>query len=495
MRPQVEAIESGARRDGVAARGMLWLLAQAASGRAALFLGQIVLARLLSPRDFGSIGLTYTITTIIGFITASGIADVLLQRSRTFHLWAWPSFWIDLALASIGAVLVAALAPLGARLYAAPEITGLALVLAVSMPLSALSTIPLTALRVALNFRSLAAVSTAEVAATQALSVLFAWFGMGAYSFVVPMPIVAGGKAIWLWALARPRFSRTRPRRAWLYLVRSGSFVWSYGLFHGLMSQGDCFVLGLLASREEVGLYFFALRLSAQPLRLLAVNLYGVLFPVLAQLRSRAEEQSRVALKAFQALAAAVFFAACLQVALVPPVLHLLFRNRWDGSIPLSQVLSIGLAFDAVSWVALALINARAEFKKTLVFVLFSTPYFFSLVGFGAWLGRAPGVAIAVALYFATVAPCYCYIALRSSVGAIGILRLYLVPLMLAGAAVVAAYALANFLLDRDLPALQIGSILVFATSFYAALLRLCMPETFSALRAQVVSVLSSLRR
>jgi Polysaccharide biosynthesis protein len=77
-----------------------------------LFLSQIILARLLSPEDFGSVGLTYTITAIIGSFTASGIGDVLLQRSRTFHLWAWPAFWIDVILASIGVALVLFLAPL-----------------------------------------------------------------------------------------------------------------------------------------------------------------------------------------------------------------------------------------------------------------------------------------------------------------------------------------------------------------------------------------------
>ena len=398
---------------GSPAQGMLWLLAQMVGGRAALFLSQIILARLLSPEDFGSVGLTYTITAIIGSFTASGIGDVLLQRSRTFHLWAWPAFWIDVILASIGVALVLFLAPLGARLYGAPEITGLASVLAIAMPVAALSTVPLTAIRLSLNFRLLATIGTAEVLASQSLSILLAWYGMGSYSFVVPVPIMAAFKTVWLWTIVRPRMHRPQPQRAWLYLIKSGLLVWSVRLVNALIGQGDYFVLGLFASREDVGLYFFAFRLSAQPLLVLANNFRSVLYPILAQLRSQPREQYQRALRASQALAAMIFFAACLQAALAAPLLHLLFHDRWNGSICLVQILSLAVSFDAVPRIAGALLDARREFWKTLICLLVAFPWFFILVGLGAWLGRARGVAVAVGLYYAIFGPCYSFVAMR----------------------------------------------------------------------------------
>jgi PST family polysaccharide transporter len=442
-------------------------------------LGQIVLARLLLPHDFGSIGLTFTVTTIIGALTASGIGDVLLQRRRTFRLWAWPAFLIDIALALAGAALVLALAPTAGRLYAAPEITGLASVLALAMPLSALSMIPLTAIRASLDFRLLATVGTAEALAIQCLSILFAWCGMGAYSFALPLPVVAAFKALLLWAIVQPRLHPRRPRRRWLYLARSGFWNWGFRLLLGLISQGDYFVLGLLGSRPEVGLYFFAFRLSAQPLQALADNLSNVMFPVLVRLRSQSEEQCRAALKASQVLAAAVLFTGALQAALASPVLHLLFQDRWAGSIRLSQILSIGLSFDAVCWIAGALVNARGEFRRNFIFVLFSAPCFFSLVALGGWLGHAFGVATGVALYYAIVGPSYSYFALRSAVSAGGVLRLYLLPLILAGVAVVVAYTSTCFLIESNLPEIQIVLITALAIMFYAILLRIFMPDTF----------------
>ena len=476
-------------RHGSAARGMLWLLAQMACGRAALFLSQIILARLLSPEDFGSVGLTYTITAIIASFTASGIGDVLLQRSRTFHLWAWPAFWIDVILASIGVALVLFLAPLGARLYGAPEITGLASVLAVAMPLAALSTVPLTAIRLLLNFRLLAMIGTAEILAAQSLSILLAWYGMGSYSFVVPVPIVAAFKTVWLWTTVRPCMHRPQPRRAWVYLIKSGLLVWSVRLVNALIGQGDYFMLGLFASREDVGLYFFAFRLSAQPLLALANNFRSVLYPILAQLRSQPREQYQRAIRASQTLAAMIFFVACLQAALAAPLLHLLFHHRWNGSICLVQILSLALSFDAVPWVAGALLDARREFWKTLICALVAFPWFFILVGLGAWLGRARGVAVAVGLYYAVFGPCYSFVAMRGGgANLLSILRIYGAPLILACSAVTAAYSVA-YLLHENI--VQAVSLVAMATAFYAGLLRVCMPQTFSAIVAQANSVIS----
>jgi teichuronic acid exporter len=187
MKSRVRVLErSGAT--ALAARGLFWLLAQVAGGRATSFVSQIILARLLSPQDFGTIGLTYTVTTVIGTLTASGIENVLLQRSRTLQLWAWPGFWINMVLAALGAALIFALAPFFASLYGAPEIEGLASVVAFGMPFSALSMIPMVAIRAALNFRLLALIGTAELIATQLLTILLAWYGMGALQLRYPIP-------------------------------------------------------------------------------------------------------------------------------------------------------------------------------------------------------------------------------------------------------------------------------------------------------------------
>ena len=99
-----------------------------------------------------------------------------------------------------------------------------------------------------------------------------------------------------------------------------------------------------------VGAYFFAFRLAIQPVQLLAGNLSNVLFPILAQLRGDPARQGEAALKASRVLSYVVMPYCFLQAAVAKPLLTLVFADKWLAAIPLMQILSIGLAFDAVSW-------------------------------------------------------------------------------------------------------------------------------------------------
>src|SRR5258707_11407494 len=122
--------------------GTSWLLAQNIGTRVISFGSQIILARLLAPSDFGNIGLALTVTTLATVVANFGIDDVLLQRQRTLRFWASPAFVTSLGLGLISFLAVVAIASLAASIYRSPVLTALLPIMAASMPLTALSTVP-----------------------------------------------------------------------------------------------------------------------------------------------------------------------------------------------------------------------------------------------------------------------------------------------------------------------------------------------------------------
>ena len=102
-------------RTAATARGYFWLLCQSASSRIALLLGQIALARLLTPRDFGTVSLVLTLWGVVGALTASGVGDALIQRGRKARLWLWPGLLFEVGLGHAAAGMVLAAAPFAAR--------------------------------------------------------------------------------------------------------------------------------------------------------------------------------------------------------------------------------------------------------------------------------------------------------------------------------------------------------------------------------------------
>ena len=207
--------------------------------------------------------------------------------------------------------------------------------MAINLPLGAASTVPVVKLRAELNFRYLGSYATAETVAIQF------WLpspvpprGLGAYSFVLPLPVAAGIKAIIFWWKAPLPIRPGHRRLQYRHLVGSGLMVLSTRVMIAAVNQGDYIVLGLLASQSVVGVYFFAFRLAAQPLQMLAGSFGGVLFPAFRQLENDPARQMDAALRASRILAYSITPVCFLQAAEAGPLLHLMFGNRWNGAVP-----------------------------------------------------------------------------------------------------------------------------------------------------------------
>lgn len=474
-----------------ALRGLIWMLAQNIAARACGLVSQLVLAALLRPADFGIVGLTYTVTSIAAALTNVGIDDVVLQRQRALRLWAGPTFWISFGLALVAAVLVVGVSPFAAAMYKTPQLVGMLAILALSMPLGALGSVPAMMLRARMRFDVIAVYGTFEIVATALLTVGFAWAGFGAYSFVIPTPIMAAMRAVVMWRLARPEMSFRLRRERWKYVVGNTAVLFATKTLVAAINQGDYIVLGLLASQDVVGAYYFGFRLAAQPLWVLAGNFSGVLFPLLVQLKSDPARQADAALKASTLLSFCVMPLALLQAAVAAPLVGSLFGQKWAASIPIIQLLSVGLALDAVSWVAGALLNARGEFGAALRYVVVQLPIFFALVVVGAVLDKAVGVAWAVCVFYAVTQPVFVIGAYRRvGITPRQVAAIYLRPLVLAAVAVGAGVLISQPLPLAGHPFGRAAVIAVLGGSLYAALTRWFAREVWNELRGRMLGAL-----
>ena len=92
-------------------RGVAWLFAQNVGTRFMVLAGQMLLARLLSPADFGVFGLAGTVVNVVSMVGDFGVQDVVLQRQRALRHWLTPAFWTSGLLGAAGLALVLLSAP------------------------------------------------------------------------------------------------------------------------------------------------------------------------------------------------------------------------------------------------------------------------------------------------------------------------------------------------------------------------------------------------
>ncbi len=483
----------GGGMSGRTALGIFWFILQNLSSRATAFLSQIVLAWLLSPADFGLIGLTYVVTNIVSQLVNFGVDDVLVQRQRHVRFWAGSALWVGLALGLLGAAIVLLCAPAMSWLYHAPRLVGLLAVLAISMPIGTLSTVPTVILRSQLRFKFLAGYNAFELIGQQVFTIVLAWRGFGAYAFVIPVPIMAVVRVVVFWIVGRPPLRFRLHRAQGGYLLRNGAAVFGSKLIVSAIGQGDYAILGVFASNATVGAYFFAFRLAAQPVFVLAGNFAAVIYPVLSQFKADLGRQRDAALRASKLLAHIVMPLSVIQAGVAAPLLHAFFGARWLAAIPLIQILSIGLAFDAPPWIAGALLGARGQFRRGFVYSLVSLPVFFALVLAGTAMLGARGTALGVAAYYLLYGPTYSYAVFRADGVRLGaVLALYLKPVLLSAAALavgLAAAAGVDRIFAQDLVrACVIGAV---ATLAYIPLSRLFAPDEFEEVAAKLRGALA----
>jgi len=455
--------------------GFIWLSAQSLAVRGTNFLTQLVLARLLLPEAFGQVGLAFTVTAIVTSVINVGVDDILLQRMKNLKYWVTCGFFVSFFLSLVSAVLMMTAAPFAAKLYNSPSLVGLIFIVALAQPLNALSTIPAVKLRAELNFKYLATYASVETVCMGLTSIMLAAFGFGTLSFVLPFPISGLVKALFYWRRAPVNLRKFKNIQV-KYIMGSSGLILASRLLVEVVGQGDYIVLGLMTSEKTVGMYFFAFRLAIQPIRMLAGNFSTVLFPALAQLQNDPARQQLAAVRASEVLAYLVTPLSFMQAAVAPALLHMLFKSRWDGSIPLIQILSIGLPGDAICWIGTALLIARRQFRRDFQYNLCFSALFFIFVLAGVYFQRELGVAIAVSAYYMLLKPVNSWLILKESIKFRDFINIYILPSALSAIAFAPLYLIYIYSMSKDA---LIGLIFIglLGPIIYIICVRMCSPR------------------
>ena len=394
------------------ARGFVYLLSGTAASKLVTVLGQVALAYLLSERDFGVVGLAYTITVFIQVIEQAGVGDILVQR-RNFRRWAVPAFWLAFATGVISTSLIMASAPFAARIYGDPQLLPVLFGLAPGSFFNALTVVPRAQLTSELRFRALAGINLFSLTLRTVLTVAFAAAGFGPFSFVVPVPITNATTAALLWWWVRPHWSWRPQFRRWWYLVGDSMRILMAELQRAIIDQSDYMMLRLFhTSVEIVGIYWFGFNFSIQILQLLATNLMNILFPAFTTLNDRPDRQFQAFLKAQRILATIGISSCFLQAAVSKPLTLLLLPARWEPSITVMQILSIGMSMRMLSGSSYALLKSQGRFRVILWsrwgIVTLQLAAMALVLGLG---GNYVSVAVVVAVVASIVGPITFYIA------------------------------------------------------------------------------------
>lgn len=346
-----------------AASGSAWTTAQTVINKFVTVFAMLLLARFLSPAEFGIANLAATIGAFVFVFAPFTMGDVLLSRPDRFDELAGTA---NAVAWGAGVVLFAVLAAAAIPIEHISGKEGLALLvfIAALRPLAdAVLVTPNSRMRVDLAYRRIAMIDGGVILASTVVGVVMAWRGAGPMSITLPPIAVLAVRGVLYWRAVKGRIP-LGVRREQIAPVSRAFAVAALGQYlNNVLLVLEVLVLGWFASETEIGLFGLSFQLAIQANTVIASQLGAVLQPIFGHIQNDPARQVGGFLRATRLLSSVAVPLSLMQAVLAVPAFTVLFESKWTGSIAIFAALSVGQAFMFVSAPSIALLKAQGRFR------------------------------------------------------------------------------------------------------------------------------------
>jgi O-antigen/teichoic acid export membrane protein len=297
------------------------------------------LARLLSPNDYGLLGMVTVITGLFALLSNLGLSTAVIQKQDLSSRELSSVFWFNLGLASGVALLIAGFSPLAGSFYSQPKIVPLMCVVAISFPISALASVQYALLQKEMRFKEATKIYVASSLAAGLLALLAAWAGWKVWALVLQALSASTFGALGLWLLVewRPgfQFAFKDLERIWGFSLNLTGFQ----IVNYFGRNADNLLIGRFLGASQLGFYTLAYTLMVYPISNLTAVAQGVLVPAMSQIQAETKRVANAYIRACRYLAFLIL-PAMIGLALVAREAVLtIYGPKWDDAGRVLQIL------------------------------------------------------------------------------------------------------------------------------------------------------------
>ena len=301
----------------------------------------VILARLLSPADFGVIALLALVLAIATALVDGGLATALIQKQDATPAHQAAVFWFNLCIGLLLAVIMSITAAPLADFYGIPDLRGLTIAVSLSVLLQAAGAIHVTLLSKALNFRTQLQVGLISTLGAGAVAILLALKGLGVWALAMQMVAASALSTMSLWWLHswRPTGGFQRVYAAELFQL--ARYIVVANVVEALFSRLHTLLIGKWHGVRELGLYSRAESSQQIPAGVLTTVLSRITLPVFS---AAAADRDRLRQAAREALRGVMFVSTPIMLwlaAVASPLIVGLFGEAWRESAPLFAILCL----------------------------------------------------------------------------------------------------------------------------------------------------------
>lgn len=385
-----------------AARAGAWSALDIVLRQGVQFVVSIILARLLTPADFGLISLLAFFGSLSIVFVQGGLSMALVQRTETSHAQENAVFWANVLAGTLFALILIVIAPTVARFYGYPLMHPLMYVVAGQVVLSSLGAVQSSLLNRKLRFDLLTRAGVVTSLTSGIAGVAAAVSGWGVWALAVQLVVNAGVGSAALWwvsdwrPVGRIQFSSIRD------LFGFGARISLSSTLEVLYGKGFALVIGKAYGASDLGLLERASNTTGLPTGIISQVIARTALPLFAA-RANDTDGLRRGFKRSISLAMLLSLPLMAGLALLSNLVILnLFGPKWMPSAPLLAITAIGGTLIPLHVLNLQLLLALGDSKRFLQLEIQKKAVGVFIFGAGCFFGIA-GVAYA-SIVFAVVA-------------------------------------------------------------------------------------------
>ena len=370
--------------------GMLWMI----YGKVAFAILQLVvlgvLARLLTPADFGVVSAAAVVIGFSAIVSQLGLGPALVQRPELEPRHIETAFTASVVLGLLLGAIIYLGAPVAADLLRMPHVTPVLHVLAWVFPLQGLQTVASSLMSRELRFRWLANLDVITYAIGYgAVGIPTALLGWGVWALVAAQMSQTLLKTAVLLTQYPPRFQQSTDRQAFRELMYFGGGFTAARIANYIALNGDNLTVGRFLGPAALGYYGRAYSLMSAPAYGFGTVLDAVLFPATAKVQNNAQRLSAAYRRSVALIALLVLMPSLAIILLAPEVIHVALGARWAPVVAPFQILAIGMLFRTSYKMSDSITRSTgAVYRRAWRQALYAV-----LVMGGAWIGQHWGIA------------------------------------------------------------------------------------------------------
>jgi O-antigen/teichoic acid export membrane protein len=301
----------------------------------------IVLARLLTPEDYGLIGMVAIVTGFVSMFKDLGLSSATIQRPEVNDEEISTLFWVNVGLSVLIGLLTIAIAPAVSWFYGEPRLIRITMAYSIGLVFGGLAVQHEALLKRQMRFGVLAIADITALVTAIAVAIALAWSGASYWALVANQILFNLIYAVAIWSACRWRPGRPRGLGQVRSMLRFGRNLTGFTTINYFARNLDNLLIGRFWGSEQLGLYARAYQLLILPIDQINVPLTSVAVPALSRLTDSPERYRRAYARLLEKIAMLTMPLMAFMIATSDWFVSFLLGPKWVGVSRIFALLGI----------------------------------------------------------------------------------------------------------------------------------------------------------